>query len=374
VASKLFAWLALLLTLPACASTTFHERELWNQAAKEEETLDKAGQPYGDPLLEEYLARVAARVAPAQMIASAPPIRVSVVGDPTLNAFAMPDGRVYLHTGLLARLENEAQLAAILAHELTHVTHRAALGLDARVPESVSAAPAVFRGLPLASRAAVRGYGRALERDADVQGLRRMVEAGYDPGQAPRAFELLQRRYGDSGALEPFFFGNRSQLEERARNARELLQARYAGLDPRSLNRNGNEFAARTRVLVRENAALDVRAGRFELARAQLDHVLALMPTDAAAYVVYGDLHRLQAQRPGRAADAGRLRTLARQAYERAAGLDPTYADPFRQLGLLYYESGDRADAQVAFRKYLALDPDAVDARRIHEYVVELAR
>src|SRR2546426_7325972 len=49
------------------------------------------------------------------------------MSDPTLNAFAMPNGRIYVHSGLLSRLDNEAQLATILGHEMTHVTSRHAL-------------------------------------------------------------------------------------------------------------------------------------------------------------------------------------------------------------------------------------------------------
>jgi regulator of sirC expression with transglutaminase-like and TPR domain len=60
--------------------------------------------------------------------------------------------------------------------------------------------------------------------------------------------------------------------------------------------------------------------------------------------------------------------------YERAAQLDPAYPDPFRQLGLLYYQQKDRVRARQAFEKYLALKPDAPDAGRIKSYLVEIDR
>jgi regulator of sirC expression with transglutaminase-like and TPR domain len=85
-------------------------------------------------------------------------------------------------------------------------------------------------------------------------------------------------------------------------------------------------------------------------------------------------LHRLLAQRTrsaeARAVDEAR----AREHYERAAELEPTYAEPFRQLGLLYYQANDPAKARAAFERYLTLKPDAPDGRRIREYVVELTR
>ncbi len=104
------------------------ERKLWSDSENEEEKLAKLGKTWDDPLLEEYLAAVAAKLVPEEAKqAGAPAVRIAVFRDPALNAFAMPNGKVYIHTGLLSRLENESQLAMILGHELTHVTNRHAL-------------------------------------------------------------------------------------------------------------------------------------------------------------------------------------------------------------------------------------------------------
>ena len=365
------------------------ERALWSQAEKEEDKLAKTGDVHDDPSLVQYLERIAARVLPREgKAAEGPAIRVIVFRDPTLNAFAMPNGRVYLHTGLLARVENEAQLAAVMAHELTHVTDRHALTVqretrtrrspftdDPGTPVSRTT-PEVFAGLRLrwALLAAVDGYGRDLEREADRRGMERLVEAGYDPREAPRVLERLELDPDDSSGPEPFLFGNRAELGERIGTTRELLRARYAGLDASRLVRNTAEFPLRMRGVVRENAALDIRAGRFPRARRQLNRVLVLAPEDPVAHLYYGDLHRLEAQRANDVRDQALLLAQAREAYERAALLDPAYPDPFRQLGLLYYQGKENDKAMEAFRKYLALRPDAPDARRIQEYVVELDR
>ncbi len=344
------------------------ERALWSQAEKEEEKLAKTGKIYEDPLLEEYLSGVAAKVVPAEVLAAGgPAIRISVFRDPTLNTFTMPNGRVYVHTGLLARVENEAQLATILGHELTHVTNRHALKFerDARNKQILFTVVGI---------AAVNGFGRDLEREADTEGMDRMVKAGYDPREAPKTFELLKKDHGDASALETFFFGNHPQLEERIRTTQELVRTKYAGLDTTRLVANTEEFPLRMRVVVRENAALDLRAGRFGLAKDQLDRVLALAPKDPVTHLYYGDLYRLQAQRAQRTEDKVPLLRQAREEYERSAALDPTYPDPFRQLGFLYYQSRDTNKAKEAFHKYLALKPDAPDARRVKEYLVELGR
>jgi len=134
------------------------------------------------------------------------------------------------------------------------------------------------------------------------------------------------------------------------------------------------EFPLRLRTVVRENALLELRAGRFNLARAQLDRVLALTPRDPTAQLYYGDLYRLQSQRAKDPAEKRSLSRLAIERYEQSAELDPAFADPFRQLGFLYYQEGQPRRAREAFQKYLALKPNAPDARRIKEYLLELDR
>jgi predicted Zn-dependent protease len=387
------------------------ERALWAKAEKEEEALLKKARPYDDPLLEEYLGTVADRLTPDSVrAAGGPGIRVGVIRDPSLNAFAMPNGRIYVHTGLLSRLDNEAQLATILGHEMTHVTHRHALSFqrDAQnkqilytvlaVAASIGVAAAAGSragsgdavgaavigqtatailglGLSLAAVASINGYGRDLERDADQGGMESLVRAGYDPKEAPEVFALLRSESKERGALETFFFGSHPRLTERIETTRQLLRTRYAdaALSPTVVT-DTEDFRLRMRPVVRENAYEDIRAGRFALAQGQLDRVLAITPRDPVAHTYYGDLHRLKAQRTRDAAEKTRSQTAALASYEKAVELDPTLPEPHRQLGFLYYQQKDTARAREAFRRYLELKPDGDDARRIKEYLVELDR
>lgn len=387
------------------------ERALWARAEKEEEALTKRAKPYEDPLLEEYLAKIGDKLLPDNVRnAGGPGLKFGVMRDPTLNAFAMPNGRIYVHTGLLARLDNEAQLATILSHEMTHVDHRhalrftrdvqnkqilytvlsvaasigvgAAAGSRARSGDPIGAAvlsqtanAVLGLGLQLAALASINGYGRDLEREADREGMARLVRAGYDPKEAPKVFKLLRDESKDRGALETFFFGSHPQLQERIDTTTELLHTTYASTASASnAVKNTEEFDLRMRTVIRENAALDIRAGRFALAQKQLDRVVALTPRDPVAQMYYGDLHRLQSQRaksPANKADEARK---ALERYQKSAELDPSFPDPFRQLAFLYYQQKDTARAKEAFQKYLALKPDAPDARRIKEYLIELDR
>ncbi len=417
------AWTVVTALLVGCASTNVppigaerpfqmasDERRIWTEAEKEEAKLEKSGKIYDDPLLEEYLGRIGDRLVGDEVKEAGVGLRFTVFRDPTLNAFAMPNGHVYVHTGLLARVENEAQLAMVLGHELTHVTHRDALRFqrDARnkmialnvlaIAASIGVAVAAGKqaqrgnvvgaavlsqtanailglGLELAALAAINGYGRDIERQADEEGMARIVKAGYDPKQAPRVFELLKKDGGDPSRLENFFFANHPRLDERIETTGTLLRTRYAA-EAQEPNRivDAPEFPLRIRSVVRENAALDIRAGRFNLAKAQLDRVLAIIPRDPVAHLYYGDLYRIQSQRAKAPAEKEHLVRQAIDEYTQAATLDSQYPDPFRQLGFLYYQQNERERAREAFQTYLRLKPDAPDARRIREYLLELDR
>ena len=385
------------------------ERTLWAQAEHEEEKLLTRVTRYEDPLLEQYLGRIAAKLGSVDVGSSGPVIRFVVLRDPTLNAFAMPDGRVFVHTGLLSRLENEAQLATILGHELTHVYDRHAVAFTRdtdstkalnRVRDMVSSYGPTPRAnqvrkddyvgaavlsrtanailgleLKLAAIGSLDGYGRDLERAADERGLQQLVKAGYDPKESAKLFKMLRDEAGARGPLETFFFGNAAQLQERVDAAQQLLRKRYPEEAKRTDTvKNTEEFDLRMRTVVRENGEIDTLAGRFGLGRQQLDRVLKATPDDPIAHLYYGDLHRLQSQRAKTTAERDAMAAKALESYEQSAVLDPSYPAPFRQLGLLYYQQKDPARAKAAFGKYLALKPDAPDARRVKEYLLELNR
>jgi tetratricopeptide (TPR) repeat protein len=125
--------------------------------------------------------------------------------------------------------------------------------------------------------------------------------------------------------------------------------------------------------VVRENAALELRGGRYRAAHEQLDRVLGVQPIDPLAHLYYGDLYRLRSQRTRSVADRDELVRRALASYDRSAALDPNLGEVQRQLGLLYYQQRQPDRAREAFMRYIALSPDAPDVARVREYLLALA-
>jgi predicted Zn-dependent protease len=358
------------------------ERGLWVEGEKESGVLLERVRAYDDPLVGKYLIHMLERLTPTTVLEAGLAWRVEVLRDPTLNVLAMPDGRAFVHTGLLAAVRSEAQLALVLARAVAEVIHRQAFSasLDGRIVPithegvttlSPTAAVILGRKLPLSAAASITGYGGRLERQADAVGLALLAGAGWDPAEAATVWELLAT--DDRGPLETFLLGRPAWLRERGESAQDLLRNSEAVAAPDAV-KTTREFELHLRPVVRDNAAEDIRAERFALAARALDRVLAGAPADALAHLSYGDLRRLQSQRAAAAEARASAAQQAEAHYARAIELDPALAAPHRQLGLLYYAQNDIARARVALETYLALAPTAPDAARIAEYVRELGR
>jgi predicted Zn-dependent protease len=352
-------------TPPAAAD---EEARLWLRSAEEQARLDASGFRADLPEVEAYLEEIVARLRPAPLPHQTP-FRVRVLVDPSLNAFAYPNGVIYLHTGLLARAENEAQIAAVLAHESAHATHRhgllhqrqirGATGFAATVTVGTLGLGALLGGV--GALAAVSGYSKEHEREADRTGFALYVGAGYDPRAAVTMFELLSAEAKRAGVKEPFFFGSHPRLAERIANHRALI----AKLPPerRSAGRlDAEAFAPVLRQTLPLNAEAALRAGDVEGALLDVARGLALDPGSPALRLVEADALRRRAKGDDRARALGRYRELV--------ALAPDLAPAWRGLGLVEQAAGELSSAAAAYRRYLELSPGAPD----HDLVLSLLR
>ena len=181
--------------------------QLGREAAAE---IEKQVSVVKDNRLNQYVARIGKRLADAS---SAPeyPYTFKVVADPAINAFALPGGPIYVHTGLLTAADNEAQMAGVLAHEVGHValrhsTNRASKAQMFQLPLLLAGGLFDKKGGMLAGLAQLGigfgvnsmflRYSRKAEKQADILVARMMAEVGYDPVEMARFFEKLEESGG----------------------------------------------------------------------------------------------------------------------------------------------------------------------------------
>jgi predicted Zn-dependent protease len=155
---------------------------------------------YEDQAIQDYVNAVGQRIARNSDL---PDMEWTflVVDEGSINAFTTGGGYVYIHRGLLAYLNSEAELAAVIGHEIAHVTARhpargqsrgigANLGVLAAIILTGNAALADIASV--GASAWVQGYGREAETEADAIGMKYMVRAGYDPAAARNVFETFK--------------------------------------------------------------------------------------------------------------------------------------------------------------------------------------
>lgn len=180
------------------------------------------------------------------------PFTFYLVEAKSFNASAYPNGVVIVHSGLFESLENEAQLAFVLSHEITHSIekhvwrqheyHKKAL-MALKIGGAIGAG---FGGRGVADlanmvEAGIRnGYARSLENQADREGMERMLEAGYDPREAPRAWKAVAKRYGDRPTN--LFWDSHDNNATRRSYLMSELKNNYADADFSSLKKDGDEF------------------------------------------------------------------------------------------------------------------------------------
>jgi predicted Zn-dependent protease len=348
------------------------ERLLWQRVKKEQEVIDNSGFLYNESELDNYLNRIVTKLQ-AHSIAPDFRIQIKILKDPNLNALAYPNGVIYIHTGILARMDNEAQLAALISHEMTHCTHRHSLRITRSIKDRpayiatvqdtlarISAVQEVARLLgATGSMAAVSGYNRELEREADLVGLDLMAKANYDSSEALKLFEHLKQEIETEKLKEPFFFGTHPNVQQRIANVKIWLAGNIN--EKSTVTKNSAEFQDRLQQVVLANARLDLRRGRFDLARKSVARYLKIQPDDARAYYLFGEILR---QRDGQN-DAGN----AVNYYEKAISLDPTYPEPHRAMGIIHYKEGAKQLAKKFFESCLLLSPNASDKAYIQGYL-----
>ena len=337
---KVVALLVTVMTLAGCSvNPVTGERELSLVSENQERSIGaeqyvptqqtQGGQFYIDPELTVYVREVGQKLA---RVSDRPdlPYEFVVLNNSTPNAWALPGGKIAINRGLLVKLEDEAQLASVLAHEIVHAAARhgaqrmqqgmiisagmAGLGLALSDNEW---AGLVMGGAAVGAQVALAQYSQGDELESDAYGIRYMHKAGYDPQAAVELQELFLAlsKGQESSWLEGLFATHppsARRVEENRKLARELGASGFRGQDI---------YQRRTAKLRSLQPAYDAHQKAVKLvSEKQLDDALVAINT--------------------------------------AIDKEPREAMFYALRGRIYQKNGNRAQAEKDFDKAVSLYPE----------------
>lgn len=321
----------------------------------------QGGDYVADPKVVEYVREVGQKLA--AVADRKLPYEFHVVNDSTPNAWALPGGKISVNRGLLTELENEAQLAAVLGHE---IVHSAAKHTARQMSRGVLLQGAVFAtalsarnkdyaqlaelGANVGAQLLTLKYSRDAEREADYYGMKYMKKAGYDPAQAVELQRIFLRLANNRtpGWLEGLF-ASHPPSQERLKNNEEALKkfppGGYLGRDRyRRVMAHLKETKPAYEYYDQGRKAL--AEGDYELARALAEKAIEIEPRESLFYALRGDAE----------AKAGNLDT-AKRYYDTAVDLNPGFFRNRLNRGLIEAKLGMESDAERDLKASIELLP-----------------
>lgn len=238
---RLVSTAALLLAAACATNPATGQRELMIISESQEIAMGREYDPqivasmglYPDTALQQYVARLGQRMA-AQSERPRLPWTFRVIDDPVVNAFAVPGGFVYVTRGILAHFSSEAQLVAVLGHEIGHVTARhSAAQMSRQQLAQIGLVAGSIASERFAQMADVAGaglgvlflkYGRDDENEADALGLRYMRRSGHDVREMPGVFAMLASLSGggEAEAIPSWLSTHPTPADREARMSRAI--------------------------------------------------------------------------------------------------------------------------------------------------------
>lgn len=348
------------------------ERAVWQDLERVETAIRNSPQRLIAPELDAYARGVIERLIGQP----APYLRIYLMHDASLNAAMLPSGLMIVNTGLLARVRNEAQLAAVLGHEAGHYFRKHSLDLhrDARRKSAIASSAATalqsyddsYGGWNLLNRAILLSgfrFSRDLESEADAYGLMLMARAGYPPRAAAAIWgQLVDERRASAAARHRRYRDETSSAlsthpPTETRLANLVDTADFLDGKPALAELDGQEEWAeviwpyQSRLLHEQIYLNDPGASLYLLENLAKDGWTGVLR------FYEGEVHRL------RNARGDELKAAA--AYSAATTLPDAPPEAWRAQGFALLKAGDTSGAQQAFSRYLAMKPDASDAAMV---------
>lgn len=339
-------------------SISSEERRLWHAADEFDEKLIRGDYLYEDPALQHYVQSVMDKLYPEYKGT----VRVGILDSPSLNAFALPNGSIYINSGMLSRLDNEAQMATVLAHEGVHFIHKHSYQQRRNLKQTsaFSLGVGMVTGIPMLGSivtiSSIYGYSKDLEREADKEGFRRLELAGYDVSQAPITFKHLLAEVEALDINEPYFFSSHPSLEERIESFNNLVSQAIS--KPGRMNKAGYQVHTESLKLMLLSDYIEI--GQYESVLLMLtnESTRKRYPPQASYYL--GEAYRLRNEE----GDTEKSSDAYRASIESAPYFGPSY----RALGIHHMKQNEIDQAEYYLNKYLELSPNAPDKGYIENY------
>lgn len=339
------------------------EGGLWAMMDREETRLRRSPFIIRDPSLREYLQGIACKMGGSHC----PDVRVYPVRTPFFNASMAPNGMMQVWSGLLLRVENEAQLAAVIGHEMGHYLRRHLLDrlrdLKARSAFATFIGAFGMVGLvgQLATIAGALAFSRDQERDADTIGLALMKQAGYDVREAGKVWgnlkdELAAVPGGDPTKSSPLF-ATHPPSDERSDMLSRLADGASGGFV------GAEEFAAKMAPFQFDLLEDELKRGQHGETIALLDRLSKRWPKRADLLYFRAETRRLRAKDDDFDAALKDLQDCL------AMGGEPPHAH--RSLGYIHQKFERAAEARASFSRYVEMLPQAPDVNLIRSYLSE---
>ncbi|MGB7157024.1 MAG: M48 family metallopeptidase [Tepidisphaeraceae bacterium] len=227
----------LAVVLGGCAMSGEKEIQLGMESHPKFE--QEFGGRYPDSQIQAYVNGVGMNVA---RYAGRPnlPWQFAVLNSEQINAFAVPGGFCYITQGLLFEMKNESMLAGVLGHEAAHIAHRHSVQQIQRAQQAqgLSMTVGIVGGLfgygwagdvtNVVASLTLLTYSRGQEKEADLSGLKYMVQASYNPQGMVQTMTVLQQASGGGKGGSPEFLSSHPNPGNRLEYLAEIIQKKYA--------------------------------------------------------------------------------------------------------------------------------------------------
>jgi predicted Zn-dependent protease len=322
-----------------------------------------------DQALTRYVNMVGQRVA--QVSDRALPYEFVVLNNPVPNAWALPGGKIAVNRGLLVELNSEAELAAVLGHEVVHAAARHGANAMQRglvmqglmMATAIGAASSeygnyIVGGAQLGAQLVTTKYGRDAELEADYYGMQYMARAGYDPKAAIGLQETFVRlsQGRASSWLDGLFASHPPSMERVDKNRQTALELNASG------EINEAQYREKMAILTRlapayaaQDVASKLAANKdMPAALLEIDKAIKLAPNEARFYGVQGEI--LLSQKHYAEAVA---------AYSTALKKDNSYFEYYLGRGLARARLGETQSARVDLEQSYQLLPTALASNEL---------